>query len=824
MKLIPGFDWRNISKLFFEEVPSKNATENDKDKRLFTHRVKRRYEHRLELKMKNWRNAIHEAENIFRPRRVELYALYFVAMEDDHLLTQVRTARKTVKLGDFIIERDGKEVSDLKKYFERPWFYDYLEIEVDTELWGHSLVEFNPDMEDGEFKRVFLIPREHVRPETGEIVLDVFDETGIPFRDVPEIQRNLVEVGARNDLGLLKVLSKLAIKKEYALNDWDLKNEKFGMPFIVVKTASRNKEELDAKEEMAANFGANAYAILDDQDTVEFAEQTNVSNGHLSYLDRVKYADEAISRLVNGQTGTTDEKAYVGSAEVHERILNDYTLDRMRRIQYNINFALIPFLIDHGYPLKGVTFKFKDLIERNSEKRKGTMDSPADPPNEDPEKKKISPNRLHTYYEAGDVCCDHDPAITLAFDLGPIVDKAIRKVYEEKLKTGDLDAETWRTNTSQIWQATQEGMGKTMISTAYQDPSFEMMAQFRNNIFVFSAFKNHSQISDLVGALTDPATGKPRSWNDFKAIAQGINKDYFENWLQAEYDTAYSSAQMAEKWQGYQRNKDILPMLQYVTQQDDRVRESHMVLQGATLPIDDPFWDEFYPPNGWRCRCTVIQVAGEERRPDLSPSLEQVPDQFRYNVAKSAELFPQSHPYFEGIPEDQRMNLLRATSHLVYQNYDGNYRKVFFDQSTGGFVVHHLNHTSHELRDNIKTAKRLAQAGEAVELLDDKIEGKSPDALVSGLLYEFKITGGSASSVQNLIRKGKNQASRILLKLPGEFIISNILRGMMRAVNVDKENRIKSITLLFPDETLIELSRKEIEERNFNSLKNYLNK
>lgn len=41
----------------------------------------------------------------------------------------------------------------------------------------------------------------------------------------------------------------------------------------------------------------------------------------------------------------------------------------------------------------------------------------------------------------------------------------------------------------------------------------------------------------------------------------------------------------------------------YRTMRDERVRSSHQVLNGVALPKDDPWWDEHYPPNGWRCRC-----------------------------------------------------------------------------------------------------------------------------------------------------------------------------------------------------------------------------
>lgn len=31
----------------------------------------------------------------------------------------------------------------------------------------------------------------------------------------------------------------------------------------------------------------------------------------------------------------------------------------------------------------------------------------------------------------------------------------------------------------------------------------------------------------------------------------------------------------------------------------------------ARCSADDPFWQSFYPPNGWRCRCRVRAVSGD---------------------------------------------------------------------------------------------------------------------------------------------------------------------------------------------------------------------
>jgi SPP1 gp7 family putative phage head morphogenesis protein len=53
---------------------------------------------------------------------------------------------------------------------------------------------------------------------------------------------------------------------------------------------------------------------------------------------------------------------------------------------------------------------------------------------------------------------------------------------------------------------------------------------------------------------------------------------------------------------------EILWGFKYVTVGDDRVRDTHIALDGVTLPKDDPFWQTNTPPNGWACRCTIIAI------------------------------------------------------------------------------------------------------------------------------------------------------------------------------------------------------------------------
>ena len=88
---------------------------------------------------------------------------------------------------------------------------------------------------------------------------------------------------------------------------------------------------------------------------------------------------------------------------------------------------------------------------------------------------------------------------------------------------------------------------------------------------------------------------------------QKIDRTYNQNYLRAEYNFVQASAAMAAKWEEFQKDGDRYN-LQYRTAQDDRVREEHAALHGITLPPSDSFWADYYPPNGWNCRCTVVQV------------------------------------------------------------------------------------------------------------------------------------------------------------------------------------------------------------------------
>ena len=187
-----------------------------------------------------------------------------------------------------------------------------------------------------------------------------------------------------------------------------------------------------------------------------------------------------------------------------------------------------------------------------------------------------------------------------------------------------------------------------------EQPDPAVAAALRENAFIFSGFKTHAELEQVAQLLTDE-NGNIRPFNEFLNDVQKLNKDYNHTYLRTEYNQAVQSAQMASKWADFERDKAHIN-LQYRTANDERVRASHRILHGVTLPVDDKFWQQYTPPNGWGCRCTVVAVPKDDADypvKDVHGSTidgkEVFPtpayEIFKTNTAKDKKLFPDKHPY-----------------------------------------------------------------------------------------------------------------------------------------------------------------------------------
>jgi len=83
--------------------------------------------------------------------------------------------------------------------------------------------------------------------------------------------------------------------------------------------------------------------------------------------------------------------------------------------------------------------------------------------------------------------------------------------------------------------------------------------------------------------------------------------------------------------------QSILWGYEYVTVGDERVRDEHAGFDGTRLPKSNEFWQIFTPPNGWNCRCSIIDIFEAEQpvAPHIAGGVEPSADpNFTFNPAQ----------------------------------------------------------------------------------------------------------------------------------------------------------------------------------------------
>lgn len=195
-------------------------------------------------------------------------------------------------------------------------------------------------------------------------------------------------------------------------------------------------------------------------------------------------------------------------------------------------------------------------------------------------------------------------------------------------------------------------LGGAVSDSITEETPEELVGALENNAFIFSGLKTFHSLNEVGLSLVDDKGGiKP--FETFRQDVAKINEKYNKNYLYAEYNHAVTSSQMAAKWHDFEQDGDRYN-LQYRTAGDERVRAEHQALHNITLPPSDPFWSQFLPPNGWNCRCTVVQV--RKNRYQISDSAKAVeigeeitadPKKqiFRFNPGKELKIYPDKHPY-----------------------------------------------------------------------------------------------------------------------------------------------------------------------------------
>ena len=243
------------------------------------------------------------------------------------------------------------------------------------------------------------------------------------------------------------------------------------------------------------------------------------------------------------------------------------------------------------------------------------------------------------------------------------------------------------------------------------------------------------------------------------------------------------------------------------------------------------------------CRCTVVQVRKQkypatEHAEAMSRGEEAMNGEryniFRFNSGKQGKTMPDYNPYtikrcndcdvakgklkLGFVPENEVCASCIKT-HECWAKRKENAPEVFYECDTEhGKVRVSSKHGKAEKKENVRVATYLAEKhGYEIDLIANPSDRKTADSSNISLGYEqeYKVSGTpTVSSIDRLIRTGKDQANNIVLSVESDISLSDIAKAFRDRVR--RAKNVENITvILWEQQKDATYSRAEILSSEF---------
>lgn len=663
-----------------------------------------------------WRNALKSAEGT-TGKRIRLYDLYEDLLLDNVLGMSIEKRIMSVNNSNIVFQVQDKTVEEMDDLVDSGAFETFLTEVMLSKFWGITVLEF--DFTNG--FQVYTVPRKHIDPKRHEILLNQTDEKGIPYLDDPFF----MEIGGERDLGLILRAAPYVIYKRGGFGDWAQFAELFGMPFRIGKYNSYDEDTRVKLEQALEKSGSAPWAVIPADGSIEYKD--NQVGGNASVYKLLKDAcNEEILIGILGQTMTSLNGSSKSQSETHKDVEESINRADRRFIQRILNRRLIPVLEARGYPVKGGWFSFPEAEKSLTLKERmeidtqlidvididpdyfyetygvpkpeggGTVkkkiDTPSDPDAPVQQTGKKSLKKLFSSFflkapagrtDVCQLCGGYIEDITLAgsqeLRINNLIERVAREIYEGKIPPGRTDADLMQLIGEILGGSMKDSVGNFNEITFEDESRRHWLDLQQNNIYKFGLAKSYSQLKALRdNILGNDGTIKP--FGQFMKDVESVNNRYNRTYLETEHMAVVRGTVMGSRWLEIEENKEVAPYLQYVTAGDERVREEHAAMNHIIEPVDSKFWDQYYPPNGWRCRCTVSQLSqreaeslgykpgGTER--NMKVADKNIPDKYwRKNTGKSVILEADDTAYVDDVPGGGKSQL-KAVDHYGLQPFE----------------------------------------------------------------------------------------------------------------------------------------------------------
>lgn len=261
------------------------------------------------------KNAILSATGKYNQDRTTVYDMYTNAIDFDGVLSSLIQQRLLATSGRRLEYLVNDEPSDAAKAVtDAPRFMAFVEALILAKVfWGMGLIE----LKDGKWFDFDIIPIKHIDPFRKVVMklqnMQSNDDT--PYSGNP----NVLFIGEADNFGLLAQAVIPAIYKRAAMNNWANYVRLAGNNFERVIYRGGALDPAKRNEALKALQSRQARAMDFPADIEYKVENLSSTQQNALFKEHVEYLDTLMTRLILGQTMTTQDGSSRSQAEVHER-------------------------------------------------------------------------------------------------------------------------------------------------------------------------------------------------------------------------------------------------------------------------------------------------------------------------------------------------------------------------------------------------------------------------------------------------------------------------------------------------------------------------
>ena len=312
------------------------------------------------MNVQRWRYANNLVENVVYPQYWALTQVYNEIEIDPTVMTNKEIRKNYVHSREFTVLKNEKEDEKVINFFKSSWFQTFVDETLESIFYGYKLIQIE-GIENDSISGIRVAKQQNVNPKVSRL-LEVPQNihSGIDFNNDEEFSEWLIFISPstydKHYYGLYNVLAPIVLNRRAAQNAMSDYVDRFGSPNLVYKSPVMDDNKRFQTHQFLSEYNNLSYAIVPDTDELTITESTGKSAE--VYLEAIKYLETSISKVILG-SDISSEKSFVGSANIHEGIVNDYSLADIKFVENVINNQLIPKMIKLGLNfLNGVKFKY----------------------------------------------------------------------------------------------------------------------------------------------------------------------------------------------------------------------------------------------------------------------------------------------------------------------------------------------------------------------------------------------------------------------------------------------------------------------------------